>query len=198
MSKIINWTECRSCNWKNKQSKSQSYYNLCKLCNNSGLVPDPKDILCNSCGGSMRPLGTMNEQYSHGLEAKVGGGYDSYHLFDMTSYEFKICEKCLRNMFNNFAIPPTVVDTLGDPQHLYEQDKHAYDYRVWKDDGGHHQAYLNKLCNSAKNCPNTAIYTIFHSEKFSEDTACEEHKSFRLYSNSRLNNFISDNLKVFL
>lgn len=149
----------------------------------------------------MRPLGTMNEQYPHGLEdVKVTGGYDSYHLFDCTTYTFSFCEECLRKLFNQCKIKPKVEDTidLHPIAYAWQKDQEAYEYRVWKDEGGHHKAYMEKRCNSVKDCPNRAVYTLLHSGDFSEDSSCEEHKLTKCYSNTRYTKFISPALRAFL
>ena len=191
--------DCNRCgHWTDERRREE----VCEQCNNTRKTIDPSTILCSRCGECMRPLGTMNEQYPHGLEnAEVTGGYDSYHLFDMTTYKFSICEKCLRELFNQFKIKPTVTDIHHDistPEDPWTQDQTAYEYRVWKDEGGHHKAYMAKLCNASKDCPNRAVWTVLHSGDFSEDSACEEHKEKHLYSNSRLTKFISPMLRAFL
>lgn len=177
--------------------------NLCRGCNNSKLVRDPHEILCNMCGESMCPIGTANEQYPHGLNnASVTGGYDSYHLFDMTKYTFSFCEKCLRKMFMECKIKPTIkhINFDGDVtrEELWKEDQEAYEYRVWKDDGGFHQAYVNSKCNAIINCPNDAVYTHLLSNNFTEQCACEEHKEYWTYSNTKLVKFIPNILKPFL
>jgi hypothetical protein len=193
-----NLVECNRCgHWSDERRLKE----VCEQCNNTRKTVDPSTILCNRCGECMRPLGTMNEQYPHGLEkAEVTGGYDSYHLFDMTTYKFSICEKCLRELFNQFKIKPGVEDRidLQPIPYAWEKDQEAYEYRVWKDEGGHHKAYMSKLCNAAKDCPNRAVYTVLHNGNFSEDSCCEQHKENHLYSNSRLTKFISPVLRAFL
>ena len=149
------------------------------------------------CGECTRPLGTHNECYPSGLESvQVTGGYDSYHLFDMTSYKFSICEKCLRGLFDNFKIPPVVSDMYQGS--TYAEDKEMYDYRIWKDTGGHHEAYVNGKCNFIKDCQNKAVYTQYISDEFTESCCCEEHKGRWGYGNSRLGPFVSHTLRVFL
>jgi hypothetical protein len=155
------------------------------------------------CGGSMCPIGTHNEQYPHGLhEAKVIGGYDSYHLFDCTSYVFSFCEKCLRQLFNQCKIKPKLIDSgidgEGSQEESWERDQEAYEYRLWKDEGGHHQSYVNRKCNFVKDCANEAKYTQLISGDFTENCSCEEHKELWGYGNSQLTKFISNTLKPFL
>ena len=176
---------------------------ICKACNNTGKVRDPKRILCNMCAGPMRPLGTENEQYVHGIETSVLGGYQSYHLFDMTRYHFNFCEECLRKMFDQCKISPRIeecnFDGGAEEAFTYAQDKEHYDYKVWSDTGGHHQAYLDRKCNRAKNCPNTALYTVLYRGEFTENCACEEHKEVWFHANyNKLTKFIPNVLKAFL
>lgn len=198
----MSYVKCKLCtHWVDEYRVSH----LCRLCNNSKLVQDPKEVLCNMCGGTMCPLGTMNEQHPHGLyKAQVSGGFDSYHLFDMTRYTFNMCEKCLRLLFNDFIIKPHINEidydgNLTDKQ-VWERDQKAYEFRVWQDGGGHHAAYINRKCNIEKDCPNTALYTILYSgQDFSEDCACEEHaEEYKQYANYKVIKFIPHVLKAFL
>jgi hypothetical protein len=144
-----NYVKCNTCLWSIENVLDRDWEKYpCGHCNNTRQVPDPKDILCNLCGGCMCPIGTMNEQTPHGLhESKVMGGYNSYHLLDMNTYTFSFCEECLRKLFVQCKIRPDVRDTdftgnyIGDD--IWEQDQKNYEYRVWEDSGGHHQAYLD-------------------------------------------------------
>lgn len=195
------YTKCLDCDSRFRRNKDPHYWaeNPCALCKNTRQIIDPKEILCNLCGESMCPLGTMNEQHPHGLhEAKVAGGYDSHHLFDMTSYTFSFCEKCLRELFNQCKIKPNIYDNIDHAPKTWEEEQKEYEYRVWKDNGGYHQAYLNKKCNFVKDCPNEAIYTHFVSDEFTEGCCCEEHKNLFVYINSKLTKFIPNMLKAFL
>lgn len=201
------YVKCKSCDYRVENNSDPSFWinNPCEHCKNTRQVIDPKEILCNMCGECMCPLGTMNEQYPHGLhKAKVNGGFDSYHLFDMTSYIFSFCEKCLRTLFNQCKIKPNLHEGgPGDPLDydiLWEKDQEAYAYRVWRDDGGHHQAYLNRKCNEAKNCPNEALYTRLSDGEFTEDCCCEKHKEIlsKYMVNIELTKFIPNVLKPFL
>lgn len=195
------YVKCRTCEWQLENNPDRNWDEIpCNSCKNTREVIDPKDILCNMCGESMCPIGTMNEQIPHGLHnVKIEGGYDSYHLLDMTQYTFSFCEKCLRQMFMACKIKPEVSDFNFNEIPLdFEQDQISYEYRVWVDNGWHHQAYLNKKCNAIKDCPNTAIFTLLHDDKdFTENTFCEEHKN-KAYFNSNLVKFIPNVLKSFL
>ena len=196
-----NYVPCSWCFHKRKNPDFDPHLSPCKQCQNTGTVIDPKEILCNQCGECMCPIGTMNEQSPHGLyNISVAGGYDSYHLIDLTKYTFNICEKCLRHLFMNFKIPPHVTNMMGDLniEDPFKEDQEAYEYRLWEDNGGHHNAYMNGKCNVVVNCPNDAIYTYLSSGSFSEDCSCEDHKETRVYSNTTLTKFISYKLKPFL
>jgi hypothetical protein len=204
MNKKHTYVECQGCNWRLENSPDHDWKeHPCRQCNNTRQVIDPREILCNLCGETMCPLGTHNEQYPHGLyKAKVTGGYDSYHLFDMTRYTFSFCEKCLRQLFVQCKIKPDLADMDFDGnatrEELWEQDQEAYEYRVWKDEGGYHQAYLDRKCNFKKDCPNEAVYTQLVSGDFTEGCCCEEHKELFGYSNSKLTKFITNVFKPFL
>lgn len=199
MKKKHNYVECQYCTWRLRDQPDFDWESSpCPKCANTRQVIDPKELLCNLCAGSVCPLGTHNEQYPHGLfEAKIQGGYDSYHLFDMTEYTFSFCELCLRKLFNQCKIPPHVQDGSIDGVD-YSHDKKLYEYRLWCDNGGHHQAYLDRKCNFEKDCPNQAKYTQLISGDFTENSSCEEHKSQFQYGNSVMVKFIPNNLKVFL
>jgi hypothetical protein len=194
------YVSCNSCeNWDDDYRRTH----ICKLCNNVKMVIDPKEVLCNLCGECMCPLGTINEQHPHGLHnAHVMGGYDSYHLLDMSQYTFSLCEKCLRQLFMRCKIKPNIVEMSFDEdfstEETWERDQEYYEYRVWKDTGGYHQAYLNKKCNSIKDCPNKAVYTVLRNGDFTENCACEEHKDTFFPISDDLVKFIPNVLKAFL
>ncbi len=200
----MNYIECDHC--KNMLENYPIEYWIehpCPFCKNTRKVIDPREVLCNLCTGPMCPLGTMNEQIPHGLyRAKVIGGYDSYHLSDCYKYTFNICEKCLRELFIKCKIKPDIRDVgiTGDADIIcdWEKDQEGYEYRVWKDTGGFHQAYMDGKCNSIKDCPNKAVYTILLNDEFTEDSTCEDHKGMRLYANSKLTTFIPNKIRVFL
>ena len=196
--------DCRHCgHWNEDRRRAE----VCKTCNNTRKTIDPETFLCNMCGEKLchtikTRSGLWHAEDPHGLHnVHVIGGYESYHLLDMNRYTFSLCEKCLRQMFIQFKIKPTVDEMNfdgGATEDFWEDDQKAYEYRVWKDEGGHHKAYMEKKCNSVKDCPNKAVYTILHNGNFSEDSACEEHKTTVLSSNYRLTKFISPVLRAFL
>ena len=62
-----------------------------------------EDIYCNNCGASLK---SSNDDF-YGLPTiTVTGGYYSTHLVDNTKYEFALCEKCLKILFEQFKIKP--------------------------------------------------------------------------------------------
>lgn len=82
-----------------------------------------------------------------------------------------------------------------------EQDQSSYEYRVWQDNGGHHQAYLDQKCNRKKDCSNKAEYTILYSSQtYSEECACETHaEDCRKYPGQyKIVPYISEILKPFV
>lgn len=172
----------------------------CSVCFGTGLQDDPKDMLCNLCGKAMCPkVDKINPNHfiPHGLyKAKVSGGYESWHLLDMNLYVFSSCEECLRKLFNKCKIKPQV-SSFHEMNYSYEDDKESYDYRIWKDKGFHHKAYLNKKCNRKKNCRRKAVYSIFINGEFSEETSCENHK-FEDGGSYTFMKYISPKLKILL
>ena len=68
-------------------------------------------ILCNSCGESCEIELFPGEKEQYGLiDCRVRGGYSSSYLEDGILYRFDICEKCLKNIFDNFKIPVSTVE----------------------------------------------------------------------------------------
>lgn len=177
-----------------------------------------QEEFCNLCGESCRPSGVnrwgpWSSEYNHGLlNAKVVGGYHSNHLLDMNQYTFSFCEPCLRKLFIQCKIKPRINDMnfplvldgkspmIEGDEFPWELDQETWEYRMWEDSGGFHQAFLNKKCNQKKDCPNKAVYTVLFSDSlFSEEACCEEHKAkWKNTINARFVPFISDTLKPFL
>ena len=182
------YIKCEKCKYWNL---NQRYENICQRCNNTQQVISPNEIICNLCGD---PSILDKYQDIYGLHnATVTGNYESYHLFDSVTYIFNFCEKCLRQLFIQCQVKPKI---LG--YNSWEQEFEAYEYRLWIDAGGHHQAYLNGVCNAIKNCPNKAIYSLFNDEVFSEECRCEEHIDYFVSRNSKLVDFIPNNLRSLL
>ncbi len=209
MKKEYTYVTCDNCkDWK-EEYINQAGRLPCRRCNDTHQVINPKEILCNLCGECMCPdyeneQGTWYSQEPHGLyEASVTGGYESYHLFDMNKYTFSFCELCLRKLFVLCKIKPKVEDVnlgTGETTEIdWEDDQIPYEYRIWEGNGGAHQAYLNKMCNAVKECPNRALYTVKLSDEFTEHCCCEEHQSrWDNTINAELVKFISNVFKPFL
>jgi len=178
--------ECKKCSYDKET-------HICNLCGS-------KDKLCNLCGESMSIEGSIyDENHSFGLiDAKVSGEYSSYHLSDYTIYNFSLCEKCLRQLFVQCKIKPDL--KIDNEIETFEKDQFEYEYKVWKNEGYHHKAYVNGKCNYAKDCPNKAMYSHFYNDKFTEDCSCEEHKINMTYilPGYSLRPFISNTLKPFI
>ena len=70
-------------------------------------VEEISDIICNRCGKSC--MSGKNDGIDDGyglIETTVCGGYWSTYLYDDVRYTFSLCEECLRELFDNFIIPP--------------------------------------------------------------------------------------------
>jgi hypothetical protein len=205
MSKNPNKVKCLACEWQLENIPDRDWEkNPCNRCDNTREVIDPKELLCNLCGGPMCPdVPNSNSQIPHGLEEQmVIGGYDSTHLLDLHFYSFAFCEECLRKLFMQCKIPPKV-ERLASGKTTEEipfaEDQEIYEYGEWVRLGGHHQAYLDRKCNRIKNCPNKAIYTRLYRGDFSEESSCEEHKDRYFQKNCHsLVSFIPNVLKPFL
>jgi hypothetical protein len=69
------------------------------------------DVICNMCGESCLSKRSFNGI----IDAYVEGGFDSTHLKDCTRYTFSVCEKCVKEWFDNFKIPVEITEYfLGD------------------------------------------------------------------------------------
>lgn len=204
MKKEVSYIPCKWCA-ESIDLDPEILKNTTCICKGTGQVIDPKSILCNMCGESMchtiKTLsGTWESDRPEGLhEAHVTGGYESYHLLDLTTYAFSICESCLRQMFMKFKVKPTLHDAMDRNPYTWEEDQDVYEERLWKDAGEFHQAYLNRKCNKHRTCGKEAVYTVLLSDEFTEDACCEDHKdSWHNCVNAKLVKFIPNVLKPFL
>lgn len=78
-------------------------------------------------------------------------------------------------------------------------DKKDQDYQLWKNSEAYNQAYLNKICNKIKNCPDEAIYTIlWHDENWSNNCCCKFHKERIVDNNCKYVRYIPPHLKILL
>lgn len=76
-----------------------------------------KDVLCNKCGNSLRPVTNLPGEvadFDPGFYGLVGvrysTGYYSPALPDAFGYEFDLCEKCLKELMDSFKIEPKTED----------------------------------------------------------------------------------------
>jgi len=60
-----------------------------------------EDIICNKCYKSCK----VNGSILGSQEITIYGHYDSIDLEDLTSYSFALCEACLKQLFETFAVP---------------------------------------------------------------------------------------------
>lgn len=76
-----------------------------------------QDIICNKCGSSLivrrykinNPVRLDHDEEAFvaiGIkEVKFYGQYDSIHLEDGKIYSFSLCEKCTKDLMDQFIIP---------------------------------------------------------------------------------------------
>lgn len=197
---IEEYIPCKSCS---EWSIPKKIGKICKLCNNSGFKYNPEFVKCNSCAGPMTTK--YNSNHIYGLQnIKCSGGFYSEHLSDLTNYQFNLCELCLRNLFNSFIIKPNVSSSFNKDMYenmsSYEDDKKHYDLKIWKENGGAHQAYLNEKCNAIKDCPNLAVYSLFYddNEDFTENSFCEDCVKNLHYSKKELKPFLKNSMRILL
>ena len=193
--KYISCTECDDWDFDKRQE------DVCRYCNNAQLRLNPILLLCNLCGGPMCPEPQPNRNeyvVPRGLyRSVICGAYDSPHLSDNISYEFNLCELCLRKLFAQCIIPPKMG---GYGYSTYQEDQQDYEYAMSLKNGKHHQAYLDGKCNQIISCPNDAIYTIMYPKgEFTEQATCEDHKHRHYYEGEiDLVKFIPNVLKPFI
>lgn len=167
----------------------------CHMCRGKGTIRDPASHVCNACGGSMLPEfpewwlkrhggadgdgGLVERRFPLGLvDAQVTGGYDSRHIFDLTTYEWSMCEGCLRTMFNGFKVPPYVADAIrgSSKSYKYEDDRKYWEFRVWKDSGNGLAWAKRGGCNGSLRCSNATTHRRYTSGSISGDESlCDEH-----------------------
>jgi hypothetical protein len=67
------------------------------------------DIICNKCGESIKVFCHSHiPRYNYGgIEGAIAFGvYGSNYLEDGTDYTFAMCERCTKELFDSFKIPP--------------------------------------------------------------------------------------------
>lgn len=170
---------CENCRFQ-RESGALDLARHCSRCKGTGIVRSRSSYICNKCGGSMCPEdNTPNRDIPHGLvEEQVTGGYDSFHLFDLSAYTFSLCEQCLRQLFDSCTIYPNVYCQSGD-RVSYEEDQTQYMDRMWRKSGGHITKMFTDMCNTTMECTDKAIWRISYDSQnpISPDICCDEHKS---------------------
>lgn len=153
----------------NFKSDQERYTHKCHYCNNTGVVLDPKTVLCNNCGDCM----SIGHHAIYGMDdLSYNGGYDSEHLSDMTNYRFKLCEKCLRSMFEKFKIKPLVY-SFGS-KISYEEESFFNKRAIWRNSPAFDLAAKKGKCNFTPNCRNKAFYSISEKKSgYSNETCCK-------------------------
>lgn len=137
-----------------------------------------EDTLCNFCGDSMMlPCGNDPSAMPtpHGLvNARVSGGYFSEHLLDLVTYQFSLCEKCLRFIFDRCKVPVTVSNE-GEKQH-YSEEKELFEYNLWLHADGRKKKLGTGLCNYNQHCKEKAVWRSIKDCSLHEEAYCEAHK----------------------
>jgi hypothetical protein len=83
---------------------------------------------CNGCGSLCAKVSPADGKFSdYGLVgAEVTGGYLSTYLRDCVRYRFSLCEACLVQLFDGFAVPPQVDHVDGDQESTtWAEDRRA-------------------------------------------------------------------------
>lgn len=83
-----------------------------KLIKQEVEVEITEDIFCNKCGESLK---VNNDPLIFcGLaEMKYSGSYHSHIFSDGDEYTFSLCEKCLKNIFDECKIKPKYYDRIN-------------------------------------------------------------------------------------
>ena len=162
-----NYLACTIC----AESRAQGRFDSAKSCHQCNGYGFYREYTCNSCAD---PTPIPRGQGIRGLV--VSGGYDSQHLTDCTTYEFSVCEKCVRGLFGIFKEPPALDGYLGNAAGTYAKDLEYYKFSQWKKAGGQKEKLLTGICNATEECQNPAIWRHFTSSILKEESVCDEHK----------------------
>lgn len=172
----MKYEACQSCAQYRADGNWDEAISCCS-CEGKGALRRPESFICNSCGDTLNRDG-----FPGGLiDATVSGGFNSWHLFDLTSYTFSICEECLRALFTSFAIPPAIHESMttrgiDDLEPTYEEDLDYYKYRLWRHVGGHKQKLLTGACNHREYCTAHAEWRLLVDGELSGNAMCDEHR----------------------
>lgn len=168
----------------------------CSACKGTGFRRKSNTYVCNRCAGSLMPLVYKENRPSgehfgdnsgpHGLvDAEVSGGYHSHFLNDMSNYRFSLCEKCLRELFTSFKVPPKVWLYPPSDTDTYADDLEAFNRRLWRQSDAFEARFAEGRCNANEACNNKATVVKFCSESMTSELSCDEHKGRSLASNNR-------------
>jgi hypothetical protein len=142
---------------------------LCSWCSGTGFRL--KSYVCNGCGCTI--------ENNLGLpDLKITGSYGSTHLNDCNRYEFSLCERCLRNLFDRMEISPDVSD-VHDGDVSYKEDRETYLRTLWLHTGADARKLklAHGLCTYSEFCRNEAKWRVFYSASVSDEALCDSHKS---------------------
>ena len=83
-----------------------------------------QSVTCNGCGAESDE--SCDQGPSYHAHVDYSGGYNSNPLWDMTDYEFDLCEGCLRRIMRELRVPPTVYGRLegkdiADPKEMWRE-----------------------------------------------------------------------------
>ncbi len=163
----------------------------CHTCKGTGFRRKLSSYKCNRCAGTLIPPVYKHGRYDHEwtekdsdhhmepyglIDAGVSGGYSSHYLHDCTNYNFSLCEKCLRELFTSFKIPPRVTGYPRSDEETYADDLEAHHRRLWKQSEGARARFQGRLCNYEESCTNKASVIEFCSESITDRLYCPEHE----------------------
>ena len=178
--------ECSDCANNTYCNNHNSYYRP--------FNPNFINLLCNSCGENVYNATNykntnekeLREEYF--VKIQYTGGYNSDYLTDTIGYDCFICEKCLRNMFDNFKIKPytrreQVFEDTDDYDNSYNEDSEYFKNKKFKESPKFIENYRNKICNMYYSCKNKAIYSYKRvdyngNSKIIDLCSCKKHASF--------------------
>jgi hypothetical protein len=72
-------------------------------------IDECTSVTCNKCG---KPVGPQAEEFDNHLNVSYMGGYAS-ELGDCVQYRFDLCEGCLKEFMDSFAIKAEIGDEYG-------------------------------------------------------------------------------------
>lgn len=167
------YEKCPSCAELREAGDFESVLKCCS-CKGTGLRRRDNSFRCNRCGGAM---GVPHDASPYGLvEQTVSGAYLSTHLLDTTTYTFSLCELCLRCLFDECVIPPTIGSYMGAPaERDYAEERASYEWHTWRGADGHRPRVREGRCNQTIACESPATIWMISSDGLTDEVSCEEH-----------------------